>query len=148
MFTNYPINKLTAIQYPAILSLWESSVRATHHFLAEPDIQVYKSLLSDDYFDQLQLFGVTGAIDELTGFIAIEDKKIQMLFISPSARGTGIGKALINYVFQHHHVKAVDVNEQNIQAYDFYKYLGFTVTERSAIDGIGKPFPIISMKLP
>lgn len=148
MFTNYPINKLTAIHYPSILSLWESSVRATHHFLAEPDIQVYKSLLSDDYFDQLQLFGVTGAKDELTGFIAIEDKKIQMLFISPSARGTGIGKALINYVFQHHHVKAVDVNEQNIQAYDFYKYLGFTVTERSAIDGIGKPFPIISMKLP
>ncbi|MDO7745019.1 MAG: GNAT family N-acetyltransferase [Pedobacter sp.] len=148
MFTNYTITKLTAIDYPAALTLWESSVRATHHFLAEPDIQVYKSLLSDTYFDQLQLFGVKGEKGELKGFIAIEDKKIQMLFISPAARGTGIGKALINYVFQHFHVKSVDVNEQNLQAYDFYKYLGFTVTERSEVDGIGKPFPIISMKLP
>jgi len=148
MFTNYTITKLTTIDYPAALTLWESSVRATHHFLAEPDIQVYKSLLSDTYFDQLQLFGVTGEKGELKGFIAIEDKKIQMLFISPAARGKGIGKALINYVFQHLHVKTVDVNEQNLQAYDFYKYLGFTVTERSEFDGIGKPFPIISMKLP
>ena len=148
MFINYTINKLTTIDYPAILTLWESSVRATHHFLAEPDIRVYKSLLSDAHFDQLQLFGVTGEKGELKGFIAIEDKKIQMLFIFPAARGTGIGKALINYVFQHLHVKTVDVNEQNLQAYDFYKYLGFAVTERSECDGIGKPFPIISMKLP
>lgn len=148
MFKNYIINKLTPNEYSSILSVWEASVRDTHDFLKEDDILVYKSLMNDELFDQLQLFGVMEEQDLLLGFIGIQDKKISLLFISPAARGMGIGKALINYVFQHMNVKEVDVNEQNIQAYDFYKYLGFEVTERSAVDAIGKPFPVLTMELP
>jgi len=147
MFKNHLVDKLTASDYPEILNLWESSVRATHHFLKEADIQVYKLLLSNDYLDQLQLYGVR-TDNHILGFIAVSGKQIRLLFILPEARGKGIGIALINYVYQHMGVDEVDVNEQNTQAYDFYQYLGFIVTERSEIDAIGKPFPVISMKLP
>ncbi|WP_158797730.1 GNAT family N-acetyltransferase [Pedobacter sp. L105] len=147
MFKNHLVDKLTVSDYPEILNLWESSVRATHHFLSEADIQVYKLLISTEYLDQLKLYGVR-TDQHILGFIAINRKQIRLLFILPEVRGTGIGIALINYVYQHLGVNEVDVNEQNKQACDFYNYLGFVITERSEIDAIGKPFPVISMKLP
>lgn len=147
MFKNYPINKLHAGHYPEILKVWESSVRATHDFLDETDIQIYKSMISETYLDELRLFGV--AQDGLLlGFIGVGDTCIRLLFILPETRGTGIGLALVNFVYQHLHITEVDVNEQNVQAYDFYRHLGFEVTERFNRDAIGKPFPVLSMKLP
>ena len=147
MFNNYSIDKLTAINYTEILKVWESSVRATHDFLDEADIQAYKSLIDNNCLDQLQLYGVRQE-NHISGFIGINDIQIRLLFVLPEARGTGIGISLINFVYQHFGIKEVDVNEQNTQAFDFYNYLGFIVTEKSDTDSIGKPFPILSMRLP
>jgi len=147
MFKNYSIDKLTAVSYPEIISVWEASVRATHDFLNEEDIRVYKSLINDQYFSQLQLFGVQGKKGEIEGFIGVQNAKIRLLFILPASMGKGIGKALINYVYRHMNIKEVDVNEQNTSAFNFYTYLGFEVTDRSAADAIGKPFPVLSMEL-
>lgn len=36
----------TPQDYDELLTVWEASVRSTHHFLAEKDIQFYKPLLS------------------------------------------------------------------------------------------------------
>lgn len=147
IFKNYSIDKLAATHYAEILKVWECSVRATHDFLNEADIQAYKTLLDNNCLDQLQLYGIHQE-SHILGFIGINDIQIRLLFVLPEARGMGIGISLINFVYQHYGIKEVDVNEQNTQAYDFYKYLGFIVTERSDTDAIGKPFPILSMKLP
>jgi putative acetyltransferase len=147
MFKNYSIDKLTAASYPEIISVWEASVRATHDFLNEEDIQAYKSMMNGQYFDRLRLFGVYGEKGEIEGFIGIQEAKIQLLFILPACRGKGIGKALINYGYLHMDIREVDVNEQNTSAFDFYTYLGFEVTDRSTSDATGKPFPVLSMEL-
>lgn len=146
MFKNYTIDKLTTPHHPEILKLWESSVRATHHFLNEADIQVYKSLISSTYLGTLRLFGIKKD-GILLGFIGLGDQTIRLLFVLPASRAMGIGLALINFVYQHFNIREVDVNEQNTQAYDFYKHLGFVVTDRSATDAIGKSYPVLSMKL-
>jgi putative acetyltransferase len=39
------------------------------------------------------------------------------------------------------------VNEQNPQAVGFYEHIGFLITGRSTLDGQGKPFPLLHMKL-
>lgn len=146
MFKNYTVDKLNADHYPEILSVWESSVRASHDFLDEADILIYKSIIGDTYLGQLQLFGVHQD-HRLLGFIGVSETSIGLLFVLPDTHGMGIGLSLVNYVYQHLHITEVDVNEQNTKAYDFYRHLGFEVTERSATDAIGKPFPVLSMKL-
>lgn len=44
-------------------------------------------------------------------------------------------------------VRAVDVNEDNTQAVGFYERLGFVQVGRSELDGQGKPYPTLHMKL-
>jgi len=44
-------------------------------------------------------------------------------------------------------IDELDVNEQNPNAVNFYSHMGFTVIKRSEIDSLGKPFPILTMRL-
>lgn len=132
--------------YEKLIAVWESSVRATHHFLSENDIMTYRSLILTEYFDQVRLYAAKFE-EEVMGFIGINKKSIQMLFIHPDARGKGLGKTLIDFAKDEHDVNTVDVNEQNKQAVGFYEKLGFVTYERSEQDGAGKPFPILSMAL-
>ncbi|WP_431292517.1 hypothetical protein [Pedobacter sp. P26] len=78
-------------QYEKLITLWESSVRATHHFLSESDIITYRSLILTEYFDQVQLYGIK-VEEEIMGFIGLNGKFIQMLFIHPDARGKDSAK--------------------------------------------------------
>ncbi|MEE4245289.1 MAG: GNAT family N-acetyltransferase [Kangiellaceae bacterium] len=63
-----------------------------------------------------------------------------MLFLLDRVRGQGIGKTLLNYAVEKLGATKVDVNEQNPQAVEFYKYMGFKVDSRSPLDEMGKPF--------
>jgi putative acetyltransferase len=132
--------------YEKLIMVWESSVRATHHFLSERDIIAYRSLILNEYFDQVKLYAVKIG-EEIMGFIGIHEKSIQMLFIHPDVRGKGLGKRLVEFAKKEHDAYLVDVNEQNEQAVGFYQKLGFATIERSEIDGAGKPFPILTMAL-
>lgn len=70
-----------------------------------------------------------------------------MLFIDPDYRGKGLGKALLSYGVEHCQATAVDVNEQNPQAVNFYLKFGFKVIGRSELDGMGKPYPLLHLSL-
>ena len=143
------INKIEpagSAQYPELIKVWEKSVRATHDFITEADIQHYKPLILDQYFDQLNLFCILDN-KEIQGFIGLDGQLIQMLFIDPSVRGTGVGKTLVDFAVQTHGANMVDVNEQNDQAVGFYSHIGFKTVERFDQDAAGKPYPILSMQL-
>ena len=58
-----------------------------------------------------------------------------------------LGKKLITYAIDNLQVTKVDVNEQNVQAVGFYKYMGFNIYKRSNLDGEGKEYPILHMQL-
>ena len=42
--------------YDELIQLWEASVRSTHHFLTEDDIQYYKPLIRNEYFRAVELY--------------------------------------------------------------------------------------------
>ena len=129
-----------------LLALWEASVRATHDFLGEGDIQTYKRLIGDDYFQSLDLYCVKKD-QRIAGFIGLQTHLIQMLFVHPDFMKQGIGKSLVDFAITEHKVTEVDVNEQNIQALGFYRSLGFEAFNRFETDDAGKPFPILSLCL-
>ena len=76
-----------------------------------------------------------------------QETVLKMIFLHPDARGKGIGKMLLKYAIADLKVTKVDVNEQNAEALQFYEHFGFTVISRSALDGTGKPYPILHMQL-
>lgn len=143
----YKISPVAENEYLEITNVWEASVRATHHFLSEADIQFFRPLILNEYLKAVQLSAVRNAEGKILGFIGVAENKIEMLFIDPAARGTGAGKALLLHAIQQQGITAVDVNEQNEQAVGFYQHMGFKVVGRSEKDGMGKPFPLLLMEL-
>ncbi len=81
------------------------------------------------------------------GFMKIEDRKLEMLFIKNDARGKGIGKQLLNYGIENYNINEVGVNEQNTNAKGFYEYMGFKTYKRTDLDEQGEPYPVLYMKL-
>ncbi|MDW5416838.1 acetyltransferase [Iodobacter sp. CM08] len=138
---------ITPNEYPELLSVWESSVRATHDFLSEDDIQFYKSKMLSDFFPAVSLQCAKDNQTKICGFIGLSGDNIEMLFIAPEHRGLGIGCMLLNDAITHHQASKVDVNKQNTQAIRFYERMGFKIISRSELDGMGKRFPILHMQL-
>ena len=141
------VEPVAAADFDEIMELWEASVRATHHFLKEEDIQLFRTLIRSEYLYAVNLFCIRNAQGRIGGFLGTSDDKVEMLFIDPAYRGKGIGKALLHYAVEGLGIRKVDVNEQNEQAVGFYRHYGFDVVGRSELDSTGKPYPILSMEL-
>lgn len=133
--------------YPEMLVVWEDSVRATHDFISEEDIEFFKPIIIEQAFPAVTLKCVKNESGLILGFMGIHEVKVEMLFILDSARGQGIGKLLLQHAITHLDAESVDVNEQNPMAVDFYKHMGFKVVSRSPLDDMGKPFPLLHMTL-
>lgn len=129
-----------------ILSVWEQSVKATHHFLLESDFEEYKKILQNFDFKDLGVFCLVEN-EKVVGFIGIHSEKIEMLFLNPDYIGKGLGKQLTDFALSNFEINYVDVNEQNPKATVFYKKIGFETFDRSEKDDMGKPYPILKMKL-
>ncbi|MUG92988.1 GNAT family N-acetyltransferase [Scytonema sp. UIC 10036] len=132
---------------PRVLEVWEASVRATHLFLTEVDIQFFKPLVRDELPHVEELACVRDEEGQVVGFVGVVDDKVEMLFIHPLWRLRGIGRRLLDYAVKTLGATRVDVNEQNEQAVGFYLQMGFEVEGRSEFDSMSKPFPLLHMRL-
>lgn len=136
------IRPAQAEDFDAITEVWEASVRATHDFLPVAEIDALRPLVRDQYLAAVDLQVCTDASGRILGFMGTLDGKIEMLFIAPAARGTGIGRALLARTS----AREVDVNEQNTGAVGFYQRMGFAIAGRSALDGQGRPYPLLHLR--
>lgn len=138
----------TEQDYDDLIRVWEASVRSSHHFLTEDDIQFYKPLIRNEYFPAVTLYIIRDERSKhIAAFMGLSDELIEMLFVDPSQQGKGYGKLLIEYAIREKNIRKVDVNEQNKQALNFYLNRGFEIISRDATDGQGKPYPILHMQL-
>lgn len=128
-----------------LLVIWESSVRATHNFLSDPEINNIKKYVPHALRRVSHLI-VAYDENEPVAFMGINDLKLEMLFVDANQRGNGIGKALITYGIHNLDINELAVNEQNPGARGFYEYMGFKAVERSEFDDQGNPYPILIMK--
>lgn len=142
----FSIQPVPPTDYNILIDIWEQSVRATHDFLKEEDLLFYRPLILNEYFNAVRLVALWKE-DTIAGFAGVADQNLEMLFIHPSFFGKGLGKALLSYCIEKLEVDKVDVNEQNEQAVGFYLHMGFEVTDRSELDSMGKPYPVLHMIL-
>jgi putative acetyltransferase len=139
-------NRLTEL-VTQLTELWEASVRATHHFLTEGDICEIRSFVPMAISNVSHLVIATDAHHSPVAFMGVENDVLEMLFVSPSYIGVGIGRRLVQYVIDHFNIKEVTVNEQNPSAVGFYEHIGFKSYKRTDYDEQGRPFPLIYMRL-
>jgi putative acetyltransferase len=139
------IIKLEEKHFPQVIEIWEASVRETHDFLKEEDIHLLKPMLLNTVLAEVNLVGILA--DQLVGFYGNVEQKLEMLFIHPDYLRNGYGKALLQHAIDHHKIRSVDVNEQNSEAIQFYKQMGFKQIGRSERDAMGKPYPLLHLEM-
>ncbi|WP_323188816.1 acetyltransferase [Brachybacterium halotolerans] len=135
-----------AAEYPALVEIWRSAVEATHVFLSPSDREEIAAHLPGDYLPAVEL-RVAQRDGRPVGFSGVSGDELQMLFVDASARGSGVGSALLQHAIRSQGVSRVDVNEQNPRAAGFYAHHGFEVAGRSERDDAGRPYPILHLRL-
>ncbi|KVE28729.1 GNAT family acetyltransferase [Burkholderia singularis] len=141
------IRKRVPADNPVLVEIWLRSVRATHIFLCEQDIEDLYPQVRDTYLPSVDVWVCEDADGDITGFIGMHEAQIEMLFVDPERFGQGVGTRLLDHARKLHANLTVDVNEQNPRAHAFYRRYGFEDVGRSATDSAGRPFPLVHMKL-
>jgi putative acetyltransferase len=131
-----------------LMDVWLRSVRATHTFVSEEDIQAMipqvRDYLASSEHDFWVLCDDAGAI---TGFMGMSGSKMESLFLAPEFQRRGAGRRLVRHAQALYGELTVDVNEQNLAARGFYEACGFVVEGRSELDDQGRPYPLLRMRL-
>ena len=130
-----------------LLKVWESSVKATHLFLSENEIENMKKYVPQALKEIPYLIIVEDKNQIPVGFMGIVEQHLEMLFLSHEERGKGLGKELLKYGIDKYSVNDLAVNEQNPLAKGFYEHMGFEVYKRTECDEQGNPYPLLYMRL-
>ena len=130
-----------------LLSVWDSSVRSTHGFLREEDIAMLTPFVRQGLREIPVLYALQDTQGIKLGFMGTDADKLEMLFLHPDARGKGYGRRVLDFAVRELGVRRLDVNEKNPAALAFYQHMGFIVTERTPLDDMGKPWPLLRMRL-
>lgn len=143
----YEVRERTPQLLAELLEIWEASVRATHLFLSDAEVNQIKEYVPQALGGVEHLMIARDDSSRAIGFMGTENGRLEMLFLSPTDRGKGMGRALVQYGILNYGVREVTVNEQNPQAVLFYRHLGFETYKRTDHDEEGNPYPLLYMKL-
>lgn len=141
------VKERTPLLIQQLLEIWEKSVRATHLFLSDSEIENIKKYVPQALSEIPHLIVAENEEKYPISFMGIDGQKLEMLFISPEERGKGFGKKLIIFGIETYSVNELAVNEQNPLAKGFYEHMGFHVYKRTYNDEQGNPYPLLYMKL-
>lgn len=97
-----------------LLIIWENSVKETHLFLSEAEIADIRKCVPQALAGVPHLIVAKDDANEPVAFMGIDNRRLEMLFVSPQMRGQGVGKKLVLYG-----IKEYAVNETSV--YKGYK---------------------------
>ena len=127
-----------------LLESWEQSVRATHLFLLDAEVNGIKAYVPQALKSVEHL--IVAETEQPIGFMGVQNGRLEMLFLAPEKRGKGFGKQMLQYGIETYGITELTVNEQNPQAVGFYEHMGFETYKRTELDEEGDPYPLLYMK--
>lgn len=142
------IRRGTPADRDVLLDIWLRSVRETHTFVSEGDIRSFIPLVRDYLASsEPELWVLCSESEATMGFMGMSGSKIDALFLAPEYLRRGGGRRLVRHAQELRGGLSVDVNEQNPEARRFYEACGFVVEGRSELDDMGRPYPLLHMRL-
>lgn len=131
-----------------LLDLWLRSVRATHTFVPEEEIQTMIPQVRDYLASgESEFWVLCDGSREIMGFMGMFGSNMESLFLAPEFLRRGGGRRLVQHAQALYGELTVEVNEENAAARAFYEACGFVVEGRSELDGQGRPHPLLHMRL-
>src|SRR6187200_2543855 len=109
-------------EHPALVALWERSVRATHRFLTNDDILTLRPFVAQELArPSVDWWVLDAGADRPIGFLGFANDSIEALFIDPDHIGAGAGKLLLAHAqsLADGRSLTVEANEQNEAAVSF-----------------------------
>ena len=129
-----------------LVDVWEVSVRSSHDFLSEEDMDGLKPFVRSAIMEVPECWGVRDQSGRWVAFMGMDGVRLEMLFVDPAMQGQGLGRYLVEVAIHERGIRQVDVNEQNPGAAGFYRRMGFVPYGRSERDGQGNPFPLLHLE--
>ena len=145
--TIYEISRRSPEVLENLTAVWEASVRATHTFLSDAEVRKIKDYVPEALAGVEHLLVAEQPSGVPVGFLGIQGQRLEMLFLGPSVRGTGLGRQLLTIAIKQYGVRELTVNEQNPQAVGFYEHMGFRTYRRTEQDEQGGLYPLLYMRL-
>ncbi len=142
----YKVSERNQTLVDALVDVWEKSVRATHLFLSDAEVEKIKEYVPEALRGVEHLVMAEAEAGKPVAFMGTQNGRLEMLFVTPEKRGGGIGKQLVEYGIETYGVAEVTVNEQNPLAVGFYEHLGFETYKRTPLDEQGAPYPLLYMR--
>ncbi len=140
------VTEMTPSLAERLIIVWEESVKATHLFLSENEVEEISKYIPQALQEIAHLIIAVNGSGCSVAFMGIEGEKLEMLFIAPGERGKGLGRKLIQCGIEKYSVNELAVNEQNPLAKGFYEHMGFQVYKRTDYDEQGNPYPLLYMR--
>lgn len=127
-----------------LLEIWEQSARATHLFLSDAEVNAIRAYVPQALKSVEHL--IVAETEKPIGFMGIQNRRLEMLFLAPEERGKGLGKQLLQHGIETYGIVELTINEQNPQAVGFYEHMGFETYKRTELDEESNPHPLLYMK--
>ena len=132
--------------FPQLLEIWRRAVAATHDFVTPEDRAAIDRAVAEEYLPSAELLVAIKPEDAPVAFLGGSGREIESLFVDQAVHGRGAGRLLLDHFDRSGEGElSVEVNEQNNGARAFYERLGFRVVGRSALDGQGRPYPLLRL---
>lgn len=144
--TAFRIRRAAPEDRDRLVEIWWRSARATHHFLSANQLEALLPEVRALQLEKLHTWVLCAPNSDSVGFLVMEGRAVDALFIAPEWLRRGGGTRLMRHARLIAGPLTVEVNEQNAAAVEFYLAQGFQITRRSPIDSAGRPYPLLYLE--
>lgn len=132
-------------EVPELLDVWRSSVEGRLDFLSASDLTSVASTLETVYAQRAEVF-VAHLGAQVVGFMALGDRRVELLWVHHQHRQHGIGRALADFARSRCAEIEMVLNAQNAAGLEFYKHCGFEPADQAHASGADAMNPSVSLR--
>jgi putative acetyltransferase len=144
--TPFRIRRAAPYDRDRLVDIWWCSAASTHRFLSTFELEALLPEVRALNLEGLDTSVLCASTDEAIGFLVMDGRAIDALFVAPEWLRRGGGTLLMQLARSRARPLTVEVNEQNTQALAFYEASGFAIVGRTPADRAGRPYPLLQLE--